>query len=275
MIPSRSSFARWILVWGLLEIIAAWQVRTVDGGPVLTSWLRSVVQPVAWVAQQSADLVVDFGLGAQNLRGVIVDNRAMRLEIEAARARTLLLDEDFAALGEAGRLVGRGAEFTRQSIAARCAYRDLGAGTMEVRTAMVVSIQRDTPAVTEGGLVGRVIRSEGRRHWLQLVTHAAAAVAVNTEDASVQGLVLGTGSERLAVAYVPRQANLQRGALLVTSGGDGIYPPGIPIATVVRLRETDDPFLEIDATTTGALRTARIVLLLPAWSPGGGVEADR
>ncbi len=126
--------------------------------------------------------------------------------------------------------------------------------------------------MTSGGLVGRVVRSEGRRHWLQLVTHAAAAVAVNTHDASVQGLVLGTGTDSLTVAYVPRQADLQRGAVLVTSGGDGIYPPGIPVAAVVRLRETDEPFLEIDAKATAQLRTARVVLLLPGWSPASAEE---
>lgn len=264
---SRSSLARTVLLWGLLEIIAAWQVRTADGSPVFFSWLRSVVRPIAWTAQQSADLAVDFGLGVRDLRRVIADNRTMRLELEAAHARELLLVEDVAALRESGQLTATGAGFTRDSIAARCTYRDMGAGIMEVRTETEIVLGKDTPAVTSGGLVGRVLRSEGRRHWLQLVTHAAAAVAVNTSDASVQGLVLGTGTESLKVAYVPRQAKLQRGAVLVTSGGDGIYPPGIPVAVVVRLRETDEPFLEIDATPSAELRTTRVVLLLPGWSP--------
>ncbi len=275
MKSSRSSLARSVLLWAFLEIIAAWQVRTTDGTPLGFSWLRSMVQPVIWVAQQTAGLTVDISLGARDLRRVISDNRALRLELEAARTRELLLAEDMAAFREAGRLTEAGAEFTRGSVAARCTYRDLGAGTMEVRTATEIVIQKDTPAVTSGGLVGRVIRSEGRRHWLQLVTHAAAAVAVNTNDASVQGLALGTGTDSLTVAYVPRQAKLQRGAVLVTSGGDGIYPPGIPVAAVVRLRETDDLFLEIGATATAELRTARVVLLLPGWSPSGGEEPPR
>lgn len=275
MILSRSSLARSVLLWGLLEIVASWQVRTVDGTPVFFSWLRSVVRPVAWAAQESANLAVDFSLGVRDLRRVIADNRTLRLELEAVHARELLLVEDLAALRETGQLTASGAEFIRDSITARCTYRDLGAGTMEVRTATEIVIGKDTPAVTSGGLVGRVLRSEGRRHWLQLVTHAAAAVAVNTSDASVQGLVLGTGTESLTVAYVPRQAKLQRGAVLVTSGGDGIYPPGIPVAAVIRLRETDEPFLEIDATPTAQLRTARVVLLLPGWSPAIAEETPR
>jgi rod shape-determining protein MreC len=145
---------------------------------------------------------------------------------------------------------------------------------MEVRTASPVYLPRDTPAITSGGLVGRVVRSEGSRHWLQLITHGAAAAAVQTPDSTVQGLVLGTGDETLAVAYVPRQAMLEKGQVLVTSGGDGIFPPGIATATVTRVRETENPFLEIGAAPTAEIRTTRIVILLPLWSakPGGETE---
>jgi rod shape-determining protein MreC len=71
---------------------------------------------------------------------------------------------------------------------------------------------------------------------------------------------------------VPRQAALERGALLVTSGGDGIYPPGIPAARVARIRESNEPFLEVTAVSTADLQAIRIVLLLPEWAPK--VSAD-
>jgi rod shape-determining protein MreC len=69
------------------------------------------------------------------------------------------------------------------------------------------------------------------------------------------------------VAYIPRQAALERGALLVTSGGDGIYPPGIPAARVTRIRESDEPFLEVTASPTANLHAIRMVLILPEWAP--------
>jgi rod shape-determining protein MreC len=137
---------------------------------------------------------------------------------------------------------------------------------MEVRTSDKILIPRDAPAVGAHGLIGRVVRSEGRRHWIQLLTHAAAAVAVQTDDGSVQGLALGTGTGQLTIAYVPRQATLERGTVLMTSGGDGIFPPGIPAVQIVRVRESDDPFLEVSAISSADLRTTRVVLLLSQWS---------
>jgi rod shape-determining protein MreC len=269
MAVMRVSFFRTALLWSLLEILAAWQVRTSDG-PVLLTWLRAAIRPVVATADLVGDLTVDLGLGIHDLQRVITDNRRLRLELEEIRARELLLEEDLQALREASLLAGSISEFEAGARIARCTFRDLGAGTMEVRTANRVMIPRDAPVVASGGLVGRVVRSEGHRHWLQMLTHVAAAAAVRTTDGSLNGLALGTGTAILAVAYVPRQGHLERGVVLVSSGGDGIFPPGIPVVQVVGVRETEDPFLEVSAAPTVNLHTVRVVLILPDWSAGDG-----
>jgi rod shape-determining protein MreC len=263
---TRALLTRTILLWVALEIIAALQVRSTAGVPLLFSWLRALVQPVIVGAEVVGTLATDLGLGTSNLRHVIAENRQLRLKLEELEARDLLLQEDLETLRESSRLAGPSAEYASDAAVARCVYRDLKAGSMEVRTAERVMIPRDTPAVSANGIVGRVVRSEGRRHWLQLLTHEAAAVAVQTDDGSVQGLALGTGGDSLTLAYVPRQAPLERGTVLVTSGSDGIFPPGIPTVWVVRIRETDEPFLEVVAAASTNLRSTRVVLLLPSWS---------
>jgi rod shape-determining protein MreC len=264
---SRTYVLRTALVWTLLELVAALQVPSVGGSPVLLAWVRTIVEPVAIAAEGALDLVTNIGIGARGLQRATAENRRMRKQLEELRMRQLLLEADLDALRAVSGLAGPDAEFEAGSMIGRCTYRDLVAGTMEVRTAQSMILARDTPIVSAEGLVGRVMRSEGRRHWLQLLTHAAAAVAVQTEDSSVHGLALGTGANVLTVAYVPRQAELERGALLVTSGADGIYPPGILTARVVRVRESDDPFLEVTAVSTADLRATRMVLILPQWAP--------
>jgi rod shape-determining protein MreC len=233
----------------------------------LFSWLRTLVEPVAIVAEGTVDLAVNLGLGARGLRHAVAENQQLRGQIEDLRARQLLLQADLDALRQIGRFAGPSGEFDAGSVIGRCAYRDLTAGTMEIRTTQSMMLDRDTPVVSADGLVGRVMRSEGHRHWLQTLTHAAAAVAVQTEDSLVQGIALGTGGDVLTIAYVPRQAALERGTLLVTSGGDGVYPPGIPTARVIRIRESNDPFLEVIATSTADLRAIRMVMILPRWAP--------
>lgn len=269
---SRSFFLRTIFLWTVLELLSAWQVRSSAGTPVLFSWLRAVVGPIIAGIEGVGGVVADIGVGLTDLQHVIADNQKMRLQLEDLRARHLLLHEDLKAQRETNDLVRTSAEFLAGSIVARCAYRDLGAGTMEVRTSDRILIPRDAPVVGAHGLIGRVVRSEGRRHWLQLLTHPAAAVAVQTDVGGVQGLALGTGGGQLTIAYVPRQAKLERGTVLMTSGGDGIFPPGIPTVRIVRVRESENPFLEVGAIASADLRTTRVVLVLPKWSAKADVD---
>ena len=116
-----------------------------------------------------------------------------------------------------------------------------------------------------GGVVGRVVRSDGRRCWIELITHPVAAVAVQTPDGRVQGLAVGSESRGLEIHFVPRQAELLRGAELFTSGADGIYPPGLAVCRVTSVRESAGAFLEVRAEPTATLETARVILLLDGW----------
>jgi rod shape-determining protein MreC len=272
---SRTFVLRTVLVWTLLEVLAALQVPSEGGGPILFSWLRTLVEPAAVVAEGAIDLAIDVGVGIRGLHRATAENQRLRSELEELRARQLLLTADLNALRQVSGFAGPSGEYDAGSVIGRCTYRDLMSGTMEVRTTQSIMLEDDTPVVSADGLVGRVMRSEGHRHWLQLLTHAAAAVAVQTDDSAVQGLALGTGSDLLSVAYVPRQAELERGVMLVTSGSDGIYPPGIPTVRVTRVRESNDPFLEVTAASATDLRAVRMVLILPKWAPAKTAEASR
>lgn len=272
MKTSHAVVVRLVAVWIVLEVGAAWQVRTDDGGRLLASWLRGALQPLVAATEAAIETSQTLVLGIGDLEDLLSEHRRMRLELERLQARQRLLEEDLRALRDASLLGGPSAEYAAGARVARCSFRDISAGTMEVRTAEPSTVPRDSPVVTRDGVVGRVTHSEGRRHWLQLITHAAAAVAVRTDDGRLEGLAVGSGGARLSVDYVPRQADLERGTVLITSGGDGIYPPGIPVAWVQQVRETEGPFLEIIAGSSADLRTTRVVLILPQWSSNGGAS---
>ena len=63
------------------------------------------------------------------------------------------------------------------AVPARTTYRDLVRGRMIALVATERRIPPDPPAVASGGIIGRVIRSEGRRCWIELITHPVAAIA--------------------------------------------------------------------------------------------------
>jgi len=268
MTENQTFFVRIALLWVLLELLAATQVHTAAGSSVAWSWLRAVADPAVWTVRQIGDLSTDLFVGLHDIEHLLADNQRLRLELEASRAQNMLLEEDRAALTEASAMLRAVSTLEESAVAGRCLYRSLHLGSMQVRVKTDRPIHRDTPAVSANGLVGRVVRSTRHTSWIELLTHSAAAVAVQTRDGTVHGLATGSGILELEVEYVARTANLLRGDLLFTSGSDGIYPPGIPVAEVVRIRESDAAFLEVAARPLAELPTIRVVLLLPDWAPG-------
>jgi rod shape-determining protein MreC len=260
---------RLVLVWLLLEAIAAAQVRSPTGANTLVTWLRAAGDPVVIAARWTCETCTSIASGLCDFQSLIASRHQLRLELEEERARRFLLEEDLITLREALRLGAPVVELADSSVPARCIYRSLSEGRMGVVLDRHIGLGRESPVLSEFGLVGRVVSQDRRFCWVELISHPAAAVAVRNHEGTVQGLVVGTGGATLRVEYVPRAAPLLRGALLVTSGADGIYPGGVPVAEVTAIRESNAPFLEVSARPTARLSTLRVVLLIPRSKLGG------
>jgi rod shape-determining protein MreC len=262
----RILLLRTVLLWILLELLAAAQVRAPSGELVLWSWARTAVSPVVWAGETIGSLISDMITGISESGTLVATNRELRFELETARAIHQLMAEDVAALSELDGLSAGVPTFQASSIPARTTYRNLTQGRMVVRVEGGGRIAPDSPAVASGGVVGRVVRSDGHRCWIELITHPAAAVAIQTSDGLVQGLAVGGDTGELEIQFIPRQASLLRETELITSGADGIYPPGLPVGRVIAVRESADPFLEVRARPSADLATSRVVLLLVDWT---------
>jgi len=259
---------RTLLLWILLELIAAAQVHAPGGERMLWYWARATVSPVLWFGEVIGSFVGDVVTGATESARLVVTNRRLQLELETAVALQRIMAEDMAAQLELNSLASLVPNLTTTAIPARTTFRDPTRGRMVVLVADDRRVPADTPAIASGGVIGRVIRSEGRRCWIELITHPVAAVAIQTPDGRVQGLAIGSDTGELEIHFVPRQAQLLRNDELVTSGADGIYPPGLPVGRVTAVRESADAFLEVYAEPAASLATARIVLLLNDWVGG-------
>lgn len=268
MTDRRILVLRTVLLWILLEFLAAAQVHTPGGEPVLLSWARGAVSPVLWAGEAIGSLVRDLVSGISDSSRLVVTNRELQLELETAKTLHRIMTEDMAAQFELNSLAVMVPNLTSTAVPARTIFRDLTRGRMIVLVAVDRRISADTPAVANGGVIGRVIRSEGRRSWIELITHPVAAVAIQTPDGRVQGLAVGCDTRELEIQFIPRQAQLLRGSELVTSGADGIYPPGLPVGRVTAVRESANAFLEVRAEPAVTLATTRVVLLLDGWMSG-------
>jgi rod shape-determining protein MreC len=267
----RPPFLRIAIVWVVLELIAAAQVR--EGGQrVLTTWLTAPVRPVRHAALTLATAAGDARDGIADIAELVTSNRRLRAERDQALARLHLLRNDLRVLQAANQNVLALSTLAEDAVAARCLYRDLSRGLLEISAGATAGLRPSLPVLAAGGVVGRVLRVHKVTSWVQLTTHPSAAVAVQTPDGHAEGLASGLGNGRLQLEYIPQRFPLERNAQLRTTGNEGIFPSGLPVATVESVTDLGEPFLTITAVPAVELGTLEVVLVVRSWPVS---EADR
>ena len=128
-------------------------------------------------------------------------------------------------------------------------------------------IDAGSPVIDESGVIGQVTRVHPLISEVTLVTDTEQAIPVVNTRTGVRGITYGDagryGSGGLELRYMAANADVQPGDLLTTSGVDGVYPPGIPVAKVARVeRRPDSAFAKIVCTPQALVSGARHVMVL-------------
>ncbi|MDA1107880.1 MAG: rod shape-determining protein MreC [Proteobacteria bacterium] len=120
------------------------------------------------------------------------------------------------------------------------------------------------PLLDANGLMGQVIHVGPVSSIALLITDPSHAVPVQVSRTGLRALALGTGaSDRLDLPYIPTDADIQVGDILITSGLGGRFPPDYPVAKVVSVHhDPGQPFASIRAVPTAHLEHSREVLLV-------------
>lgn len=140
----------------------------------------------------------------------------------------------------------------------------------------VDGIQVGQAMIDGQGIIGQVIRDHIFSAEAILITDIDHALPVELVRNRLRTIAVGTGDlERLSMPFLPRNADVQVGDLIVTSGLGGTFPPGYPVG-VIRdvISEVGQPFLKISAEPAAALNRIREVLLIWTEPPQAAPAAD-
>ena len=109
-----------------------------------------------------------------------------------------------------------------------------------------------------------MLRASAHTATALLLTDPGSRIAVFSQNSRALGILAGQGTgRRLEVNFVQRDANVKQGEVLITSGLDGKYPKGIPVARVLSVAPSDyTQFMAIYAEPLVDLQHLEEVLLL-------------
>jgi len=132
-------------------------------------------------------------------------------------------------------------------------------------------IEAGLPVADAQGLVGQVTRAFALSSEVTLLTSRGQAAPVQAARTGLRLIVSGIGRDRLLeVRFLDMHADLRPGDELLTSGLDGIYPAGIPVARVISVHPPKDtPFaraLCVPVSQVGAHRNLLVLRRQPGQS---------
>jgi rod shape-determining protein MreC len=108
--------------------------------------------------------------------------------------------------------------------------------TITVNKGSADGVERDLPVITPEGVVGRVQSAVAGTAKVLLITDPGSTIAVRVQRNREEGLLEGK-LDRCALKYVSYYMDVQQGDVLITSGLDGIHPPGLPVAYVTAVKK--------------------------------------
>nr|WP_315598258.1 rod shape-determining protein MreC [uncultured Cupriavidus sp.] len=120
------------------------------------------------------------------------------------------------------------------------------------------------PVIDERGVIGQVTRVSPFQSEVTLLTDKDQAIPVQVVRNGLRSVAFG-GSRAglLDLRFMAASADLQQGDLLVTSGLDGTYPPGLPVAKIVQIeRKADTAFSRVYCEPVAGVRSHRQLLVV-------------
>lgn len=131
---------------------------------------------------------------------------------------------------------------------------------------MTQGIQAGSPVIDESGVLGQVTRVYPLISEVTLITDREQAIPVLNARTGVRGVAYGDPSSSgsfLELRFMAGNADVKPGDILTTSGVDGVYPPGLPVARVEKVeRRADSGFARIVCVPQALVGGARHVMVL-------------
>lgn len=213
--------------------------------------LATVLYPAQWLAMRPVLLVQGAGkyftslaaaqsaqdtahqkLNLQSQRA----NQVEQLQLENTRLRTLVgLRERLHADAIVGQVIYDAADpFTRKVV---------------IDKGLLDHVELGSPVLDESGVLGQVTRVYPSVSEVTLVTDTDHAIPVLNARTGARGVAFGDTSshaDAMELRFMAANADVAVGDLLTTSGVDGVYPPGLPVARVEKVeRRVDAVFARI------------------------------
>ena len=199
----------------------------------------------------SARAVEEFWKGYFYLVGLRQENKELRAALDRLRGRVNSMREADLASRRLRRLLNFSADRNLPLLGAEVVSWDPEAWfkTIIIDRGSSDGVRTGMPVASDSGVVGRVVGVSPAYAKVLLMIDYNSSIDAFVQRSRVRGILAGRSEKKCVLKYVLKNDDLIRGDVMVTSGLGGVFPKGLPLGTVSRVRTTGhDVFLEVEVT---------------------------
>jgi len=237
--------------------------RYVEG---LRSWLALAAYPLQRLGTAPVDLASRVGEYFSTQAQLVAENEQLRAKALAYSQDAQRFQAAQAEAEQLRRLIGAAERLAVRATPAEVLYvgRDPYSHKVFIDRGAAQGVRPGSPVADEEGVVGQVTRVHPLVSEVTLLTDRDHAIPVQVVRNGLRAVAFGGGaSGMLELRFMSAVADIQNGDRLVTSGIDGIYPAGLPVASVVRIeREAENTFARAVCKPVAGIDRGRYVLVL-------------
>ena len=198
------------------------------------------------------------------------ENAALQQQIERLRLEQASIAQDAAQGLRLQRMLEFKEKYIRKTLPAQVI------GTSGSNQSQVVYIdkgskdglQQDMPVITADGIVGKLKDVFPHTSQVLLATDPTSGLGVILQNTRIRGILRGRAYGQLEVADISPDSRIMAGELVVTSGGDQIFPRGLPVGTVEKViaDPEHDPLVDVLVHPAAKLSQLEEVLVITGTS---------
>jgi rod shape-determining protein MreC len=240
--------------------------RPTDSEPtrLIRVWAVGTIAPfekaLAWIQTSSGAVWHNYFY----LRGVRTENRNLKAELDRMSIEQARLSQDADQARRLQALLGFKERFISQTMAAQV----IGASGSELSRSIYIdkgekdNVKPDMAVITADGIVGKVLRVYGSTSQVLLINDQTSGVGAILDKTRLQGILRGTPAGEAVLEKVMSDETVPAGELVLTSGGDGIFPKGLLVGRVTKISPGNDLFLNIRVKPAADLSKLEEVLVV-------------
>ena len=240
--------------------------RTTDSEPtrLIRIWAVGAVTPLekvlVWVQTSTGGVWHNYFY----LRGGRAENRNLKQQIERMSLEQVRMSQD---ADQARRLQALLA-FKEQFISRTMAAQVIGSSGSELSRSVYIDkgesdgIKPDMAVITADGIVGKVLRVYRSTSQVLLIDDQTSGVGAILDKTRLQGILRGTPAGEMVLEKVMSDEAVPAGEMVLTSGGDGIFPKGLLVGRVTKVAPGNELFLNIRVRPAADLSKLEEVLVV-------------